>query len=653
MEPQRCFTGLGSGCGKYAAAKEKNFVKRREYGVNLDDGTALSTEEELRLLYVPCNPDVTACLQGWFADDRQESLLFGGQIGSGKTTLLKEVSRSFMDAQIITVRFDTDPIEALEGGYCMLLFGRILQVCLKVGIEVDGSGIALSDFPSIDADSWRAFADITTSWPSNLKEAGRLRDACTVMSEYARHVRKACGELLDRLRDNTSQEPTIIAEGIDKFNPGTPEYFSLKDTLTFLAKRKTLFEVNAVHLFQEQDFRLGIRRSFIGGIGQEMLVEMLQKRLGSYAPVYQDAFPLIVDYSGGNARQALRLLNAYYFRRTQRENGHTEAIALACHQVGKDLLNISYGHFPTEIFTIVKHDKYIESSLFNDKKRKTREGASDAIYHNWLFVQGEPDSTTPTRWPAIINPLIDEAIEWEADAPRTPEEEAVRKWAQDHDISPLGLNLPVDGNGKPAWDKFWEEIESSTEEETLNILGLLEEIGAGLFAVERQDRIIITYQDRKNLEAVRDFLVGEANTYSHFPCEEITLEGGEGREPVIELLTRLADPDSKLIYSVELTGKWTEDQLRDLDHRRDILGNLQMLWWIQQEDLKHYLRFWAQLRQFFRIYRLEDELWRGITMEEIQADIDFIRDLSDESDPEGVRRLSAVLSYLKESGGES
>jgi len=628
-------------------------VKRREYGVNLDDGVALSTEEEFRLLYVPCNPDETACLQGWFADDTQESLMLGGQIGSGKTTLLKEVSRSFIDAQIITVRFDTDPIEPSEGGYSMLLFGRILQVCLKAGVEVDGCGIALSDFPSIDADSWHAFVDKTTSWPSNLQEAGRLRNVCAVMSENARLVRKACGQLLNRLRDITSREPIIIAEGIDKFSPGTPEYFSLCDTLTFLAKRKTLFEVNAVHLFQEQDFRPGIGKLFVGGIGEDMLVEMLQKRLGSYAPVYQDAFSLIVEYSGGNARQALRLLNAYYFRRAQRQNDHTAAIAMACHQVGKNLLNMPYGRFPTDIVTVVKRDKYIEGSLLTDPKTAT--GANDALYHNWLFVQGEPDPATPTKWPAIINPLIDEAIKWEADAPRTPEEEAVRKWAQDHDISPLGLNLPVDDNGKPAWNKFWEEIEASSfsGRDALNILGLIEEIGAGLFGVERQDRIIITYQDRKNLEAVRDFLVGEANTYSLFPCEEITLEGGEGREPVIELLMRLADQDPNRIYSVELTGKWTEAQLRDLEHRRDILDNLQMLWWIQQDDLKRYLRFWPQLRQFFRIYRLEDELWRGITMEEIQADIDFIKEMSEESDPEGVRRLLNVLAYLKDVGDKS
>jgi len=626
-------------------------VKRREYGINLDDGVALSTEEEFRLLYVPCNPVETVRLKGWLSDNTQESLMLGGQIGSGKTTLLNEVFRSFIDAQIITVRFDTDSIEPSEGSYCMLLFGRILHACLKAGVEVDGCGIALSDFPSIDAESWPAFRDKTTSWPSNLQEAGRLRDACVVMSENAGLVRKACGELLDRLREITSKEPTIIAEGIDKFNPSTPEYFSIKDTLTFLAKRKTLFEVNAVHLFQEQDFRLGIRKSFVGGIGQEMLDQMLQKRLGSYASVYQDAFSLIVDYSGGNARQALRLLNAYYFRRTQRKNDYTAAIALACHQVGKDLL--PYGRFPTDVFTVVKRDRYIEGSLLTDPK--TAAGSNNAVYHNWLFVKNEPNSATPTRWPAIINPLIDMAIKWEADAPRTPEEEAVLKWARDHDISPAGLNIPVDDSGQPAWEKSLEEIEeySFSDRGALNILGLIEEIGAGLFGVERQDRIIITYQDRKNLEAVRDFLVGEANTYFFSPCEEITLEGGEGREPVMELLMRLADQDPNRIYSVELTGKWNDAQLRNLEHRRDILGNLQMLWWIQQEDLKYNLRFWPQLRQFFRIYRLEDELWSGITMEEIQADIDFIKEMSDESDPEGVRRLSAVLSYLKESEGKS
>jgi len=628
-------------------------VKRREYGVNLDDGVALSTEEEFRLLYVRCNPDESACLQGWFADNAQVSLMLGGQIGSGKTTILNEVSRSFPGTQIINICFDTDPIEQSEGCYTMFLLGRILQTCLNAGVDSGGCGIGLSDFPSIDADSWHSFADKIVSRPSTLKQAERLLEAGTVIGKNSKLVRNACGQLLDRLQGITSRKPIIIAEGIDKFRPGTSEYFSIQDTLSFLSQRKTLFEVNAIHLFKEQDFRPGIRKLFIGGIADDMLVQMFQKRLGSYAPIYQDAFSLLSKYSGGNARQALRLLNAYYFRRTQHKNDHAAAIALACHQVRKDLLGVAYGRFPTEIFTVVKHDKYIEGSLFQDPK--VSEGANDALYHNWLFIQSEPNLATPTRWPCVINPLIDEAIKWKADAPRTPEEEAVRKWASDHDISPLGLNLPVDDDGKPAWDKFWEEIEASSfsDRNALNILGLIDEIGAGLFGIERQDRIIITYKDRKNLEAVRDFLVGEANTYSYFPCEEMILEGGEGRSPVTELLVWLADPDPNRIYSVELIGKWTDAQLRDLEHRRDIFDNLQMLWWIQLDNLKHYLRFWPQLRQFFRIYRLEDELLRGITMEEIQADIDLIKEMSEEDDPEGVHRLQNVLVYLKEAGGKS
>ena len=626
-------------------------MKRRKYGINLDDGVALSSKEELDLLYVPCNPGVTAQLENWFADGVQEPLLLGGQIGSGKTTLIKKVSSSFIADHIITVCFDTDPIEPTEGGYCMLLFGRILLACLNTDKCVKVSGISLSDFPSITADSWQTFAAQITSWPSSLTEAESLREVCAVMTANAEQVRMSCDQLLDYLRDSTSQEPVVIAEGVDKFYPDVAEYFSFKDTLVFLAKKKTLFEANAVHMFREQDFRSGIQKLFVGSISDDLLVQMLRKRLGSYASVYQDAFPLIVNYSGGNVRQAMRLLNAYYFRRTQGKNNYEEAMAFACHQVSKDLLSIPYRLFPTDIFTVVKRDKYIEGSLFSGSKSSA--GSNDAVYHNWLFLQGEPDSAAPTQWPAIINPLIDGAIEWQIDTPRTPEEEAVRNWAHDHDISPLGLNFPVNNDGEPAWGDFWEKIESSSEEDVLNVVGLLEEMGAGLFGIERQDRIIITYQQRKGLEVVRDFLIGEANTYSQFSCEEIILEGGEDGKPVIELLTRLAEPDSECIYSVEFTGEWTESQLRNLNHRRDILGNLQMLWWVQQDDLKRYLRFWPQLRQFFRFYKLEDELWRGITMEEVQADIDFIKNISDETDPEGIRRLQNVLSYLDGLGSEA
>jgi hypothetical protein len=245
------------------------------------------------------------------------------------------------------------------------------------------------------------------------------------------------------------------------------------------------------------------------------------------------------------------------------------------------------------------------------------------------------------------------AIDWKPATQPAPEEKAVREWARNRHMSPIGLNVPVDKSGRPNWDEFWKEIESSTssDSERLNILSLLEEIGAGLFGVERQDRIIVAYKKRGNLEVVRDFLVGKANTYGFFPCEEISLIGGEGRQPVQALLTHLAKRDPRCIYSVDVTGDWTDGQLRDLEHRRDLFDNLQMLWWLQEEPLKRYLSFWQQLRQLFRIYRLEEELWRGITPEEIESDIDVITSLSSEKDPEGVRRLKVVLHFLHEQRG--
>ncbi len=624
-------------------------MKRREYGINLDDGVALSTADEFRLLYVPCNPKITADLREWFGNNSKNPLLLGGQIGSGKTTLLREIARSF---DPITISFDTDPLEPTESGYSMLLFGKIIQACLEGEVEVDNCGVVLSDFPSITANSWHAFAEQTTSRPSSLQNAERLQEAYTLIDKHNGLVLKSCEKLLNRLREATSREPIIIAEGIDKFPPDSSEYFSIKNILSFLVRRKTLFEANVIHLFQEQDFQIGIKKLFIGCIDNNLLVQMLRKRLGVYASVYQEAFPSIVSYSGGNARQALRLLNAYYFQRTQRNQNHVAAIALACHQIEKDMLSIPYGNFPTDIFTVVKRDGYMEGSLFRGKKTVSK-GANEAVYHNWLFIQKMPEPDAPTQWPSVINPLIDTAIEWTANTSRTPEEEAIYEWANRHGISPVGLNIPINDRGEPAWNRFWEEIESSLEIESLNIIEVLEEIGSGLFGIERQDRVIITYENHKGVKAVRDFLVGEANTYATFPCEEITLTGGETQNPVIELMTWLAEKNPDCIYSIELTGKWTDAQLRDLDHRRDLFDDLQMLWWIQTDDLKRYLRFWPQLRQLFRIYQLEKDLWQGITTEQIQEDIEFIKGISKDSNPEGIRQLSNVLAYLKSHGGVS
>ena len=625
-------------------------MKRRPHGVNLDDGLALSTEDEFHLLFVDGRPETRSVLQEWLADDEQGAILFGGQIGTGKTTILNAVLRTNPQTAIIRMRFDTDCIDASEGGYVLLVLGQVLRVCLEYHVRPDGCGVAIRDFADLGRSSWSGIAEALTRLPKDLTIAYQLREIAGHVTPISEQVRRACGKLLDRLAVRIGQSPVLVADGVDKFDPSTADYFSLKDTLAFLARRRTLFEVNAVHLFRDEDFRVGVRKLFIGGLDDETLMMVFAKRLGAYRPLHHQAFPLLARYSGGNIRQGLRLLNAYYFQRTQRREDHAAALALACHRVGSDLLSVPFGRFPADVISVVKRDGYIEGSLLRDREREAE--VNEAVYRNWLFLNCEPNSTAPTQWPAQINPLIDMAIDWKPAVPPTAEEQAVREWAREHNVSPMGLNMPIDDRGELDWDEFWRKIRSTSswEGKSLNILRLLEEIGAGLFGVERRDRIVVAYEKRGNLEAVRDFLVGKANTYGSFACEEVALIGGEGRHPIQELLPHLVSRDANRVYSIDLTGEWTDAQLRELDHRRDLFDNLQMLWWIQQDALKRYLQFWQQLRQLFRIYRLEEELWRGITPEQIEADIEIIKSLSETTDPEGARRLQAVLEFLQGMG---
>ena len=60
-------------------------MKRNKYGINLDEGIALSSEEEFEILFIESDCDCETRLVDWIQMGEQP-LLFGGQIGCGKTT---------------------------------------------------------------------------------------------------------------------------------------------------------------------------------------------------------------------------------------------------------------------------------------------------------------------------------------------------------------------------------------------------------------------------------------------------------------------------------------------------------------------------------------------------------------------------------------
>jgi hypothetical protein len=630
-------------------------MNRRPHGVNLDDGVALRSEEEFHLLFVDARPDARARLKDWLADAGQGAVLFAGQIGTGKTTLLNEVLQARPDLPMIRMRFDTDCIDATDGGYVLLMLGQILNACLERSVSVDGCGLAVADFAALECPDWTALAHILARTPATLSAADRLREFSVQIAPNAEHIRRASGELIARLSERLHHPAILVADGVDKLAPQTSDYDSIRKTLTFLADHKTLFEVNAVHLFREADFRPGIDRVFLGGMDSAFLEAVFAKRLGAYAAMYRQAFSLLTVKAGGNTRQGLRLLNAYYFLRTQRREQHEAAFASACHRVTSDLLSMPFVDFPAEIAEVVRRDGYIEGSVLENPT--TAAEAGEAVYRNWFILDSAPTVETPTRWPAHINPLIEKS-DWKPSQRPSAEEVLVQKWARQGDVGAQGLNAPLSDKGKPDWKRAWDEINAFTLAARVpSILDLLGEIGAGLFGLERRDRILVAYESRDNFDAIKkyllDYVVGKANTYGAFPCREIVLVGGEGHHPVQQLLVELAERDWSTIYSVDVTGRWTEHQCRDLEHRRDLFDRLQMLWWIQQGDLEQYKPLWPQLRQTFRIYRLEEQLWRGLTLEEIESDIAVIESISSQPNSESIRRLQSVLKYLKERGKQA
>jgi hypothetical protein len=620
-------------------------MKRRPHGVNLDDGVALSSPEDFDRLYVAARPEQNHRLRAWLADPKGEALVMAGQIGTGKTTLLNDALRHAPGPGIVRVEFDKAPLEETQGAFLAVMFGSLLTRALAIECSLEGLGFALSDFGSAGRRGWQGLRDLLLVAPGSGAKADRLRAAYGVFDKSARQAQRACAELIRRIDAAIGAPPSIIAEGVDKFVISRAGYVALAEVLDFLSEYKTLYEANAVHLFDAGRTWVASEKLFIGPLADETILDMYEKRLGNYASLYRDAFPALVQFSGGNPRQAMRLLNAHYFCRTRSGGDDASALAKAAHRVTQDLLQLGFVRFPADMLAIFKRDGYAEGSVLTRPERAP--DARDIIYHNWAFIRSTPAAGT-TRWPLFINPLVSDAAVWEKVAPEPPELAAARRWAKDNQVSPMGLSVPEEEKGRThRWEQVWEQLSSSeSSEDELNIVCLLEEIGSSLFSANRQDRIMVSYRDARNLGLALDYLVAKAATYGPFQCHELHLAGGESADPAAKLMAKVKDRDDATIYAVFMEGSWTDRHLDALEHLRDRFADVQMLWFVEHAALLRYLPHWPQFRQFLRFYILEDDFLAALSPQEIKADLDVLREVGD--GPVGsIRRFRRILSYLK------
>ena len=187
---------------------------------------------------------------------------------------------------------------------------------------------------------------------------------------------------------------------------------------------------------------------------------------------------------------------------------------------------------------------------------------------------------------------------------------------------------------------------SESPKDELNIVRLLDEVGSSLFSANRQDRIMVSYRDARNLGLALDYLIAKAATYGPFQCREIHLAGGEGADPAAKLMAEVKDRDDATIYAVFMEGSWTDRQLDALEHLRDRFAEVQMLWFVEHAAFLRYLPHWPQFRQFLRFYVLEDDFLAALSPHEIKADLEVLSEVGGARGG-SILRFRRILNYLK------
>jgi hypothetical protein len=617
-------------------------MKRNRYGINFDLGVPLQTEEEFELLYVDIYSTQKKRLIQWINEKEESPVIVAGQIGTGKTTLIE---KAFQDASTpwdIKISVDTKVPLYERGAFWGVFLGKLLAFAqLKnvplgnfnlskdlIGIKYNKKGLSkLINELTVEASS-----------AADFKSKKRLFD---IVEKELDFIKSQIGKIIDMVEKRLDRKLFLFIEGIDKFNPRTASYISLIDLLNYCTRCKTLYEANFIHLLTEEIWiGKSRKRIILTSALAERIAEVLSKRLGVYEKSRKDILSTLSTLSGGNIRQGLRLLIEYDYAIEEVVDDSKKALDYACRRVRHDLLDTLSSPINPDLLKVVSRDKYLASGILRDIG--TREDAKSAVYRNWIIIKDEQDENL--RWPAAVNPLLLPALQTFKEMPESPETKTLREWAEAHEISPFGLEIDISALNK---DRFFDIIAESSTMSTLNIMKIFDSLASYFLNTERMDKIIIAYDNIELAKLASDFIIGRAGTYRPGNFKDIEFD----QVPHYRLDIYFKEHEKEELdgYSVFFIKKIPKNELIELDQRRDAFIDQRMIWWVPYNDLMEYLKYWNQLRQFFKIYRLENDVLGSVSIEEIEEDMEDIEaiDFVEYNKEQLKKRLQNVLNYLK------
>ncbi|MBW2664074.1 MAG: hypothetical protein JRD93_19370, partial [Deltaproteobacteria bacterium] len=491
----------------------------------------------------------------------------------------------------------------------------------------------------------------------SISEIKKQKDVFKKVGNLVTELIPLIKKIIFRIEDKNGRKLFIYAEGIDKFKCNEAAYHSVQGILDFIADYKTLYEVNFVHLFFGDKWRMS-DAIILHNAGKQEVEAVLQKRLGDrYKDFYSGIIPAIAGMSGGNLRQGLKILTEYYYAVEVLKKMADQAFSYTCSLTRNNSLFITREKFPSDIIKAVYRDRYLLTEMITGEQR---DSVHDALYNNWIMITGE--SKDKKQWESIINPLITPASDIITDLPESPEVVLLKQWAKKHETSPFGLEIdksiseehiidikaeigPEDKDTVTATlfkTRIFDIIDSeSCGLNLFNIIDLFERLAAYFLEEKRKDKIIIAYDDPEIAQIANDFIVGKAATYKPVECKDIFLEN-----PTAEnILTQIRNNEEKYTaLSIFFGNALSDKDALTLNKLRDSFIQNRMIWWIRFDHLRSYLEKWTQLQQFFLIYRLDENLLAWITKEEVLEDLEEI----DDSDSDEMKnRLKKVLHYLE------
>lgn len=452
---------------------------------------------------------------------KNEPIYIGGQIGIGKSTFINKYFRDNSFIPDIILHFDTNGNNLSSGDFLQILLTEIINYAILNNYDIS-SFITPEAFTNGKINRWEEYVKIFNTDHIDLSIFNFKESVIANLIKNRKYISEVLCKIVLYYEKILERPLIFFASGIDKFENNSAALLMLQDSIEFLANFKTIFEVNAIHFFSDFIPESSLR-IFLLPFRADRIIELLDKRMGVYSNRISDVITEIGENSGGNPRQAIRLLTNYLnFKSLGVESKN--AVKLSKETTQNDFF--LFAKRPSDVLLkYVKKNKSLSTTTF--KLPGDNETALRALYSNWIFINN--NSIEESKWSVEVNPLVTQLIDTKG--VKEYDQIILDNYLVNNQISPSGSNIPIKdenaNNNNYYYASFRNEIEKE-KDYSFYISKTLDLISYSLLSKDREERIIIAYKDKSIIKPIRYYLFAKANTFeyqsfSHYDLEKNNL----------------------------------------------------------------------------------------------------------------------------------